>query len=397
MAPQGPEKKSEKLPAQEVSQGDKLATLEAPHNKPEDQRHDLVDFIKQSEPDDPRKKEDFLAKARAWSEQGNAHELRTAGLSSEENAADPVKKHALLSSAFLERDKTASNLRYTVNFHDIGLADRRLGAGHLLPPEVNAIRVYDAKGALIADRAERRVYKIPGKNGQPDRYKIGYYVGESKYISIHSGYKIDVLETGLGGSRPVQERHEEEKKVFRYVKEDVREDGIGRDFWAKNCGKTKEQAEQFLAKDVPFLGGTLRRVNKFIVPYLKEAEARINAAGINYRADDLSAFNWRNVNKSPIVGGDLTHASYHCWAVAFDLNPGKNQVGTNGNIPSELVNIMEQCGFRWGGYWSPAKRDPMHFEFRANPFTSLALLKTDEAKMLATRYGLDRGGKSAVA
>lgn len=55
--------------------------------------------------------------------------------------------------------------------------------------------------------------------------------------------------------------------------------------------------------------------------------------------------------------------SVHSWAVAIDLNPETNRMGTPGDMNPEIVEIFKAFGFTWGGDWSGKSKDPMHFQF----------------------------------
>ena len=55
------------------------------------------------------------------------------------------------------------------------------------------------------------------------------------------------------------------------------------------------------------------------------------------------------------------------------------------SIPPEVVEIMKDVGFRWGGDWQgPA--DPMHFELAANPFTNRGILQSSAGQAAAAQY-----------
>lgn len=56
--------------------------------------------------------------------------------------------------------------------------------------------------------------------------------------------------------------------------------------------------------------------------------------------------------------------SIHAFGLALDLNWDHNKVGTNGSIPTDVVNLFKQYGFNWGGLWKNLK-DPMHFQYYA--------------------------------
>jgi hypothetical protein len=40
-----------------------------------------------------------------------------------------------------------------------------------------------------------------------------------------------------------------------------------------------------------------------------------------------------------------------------------NAMGTAGDMDPRLVKLMEGLGFNWGGRWSGANKDPMHFQY----------------------------------
>jgi hypothetical protein len=55
--------------------------------------------------------------------------------------------------------------------------------------------------------------------------------------------------------------------------------------------------------------------------------------------------------------------STHSWAIAVDVNPGTNRMGTAGDMAPGIVEIFRRHGFKWGGDWRGANRDPMHFQY----------------------------------
>jgi len=55
--------------------------------------------------------------------------------------------------------------------------------------------------------------------------------------------------------------------------------------------------------------------------------------------------------------------STHCWGIAFDINPEINAPGSKGCMPGELVTLLFDFGFTWGGSMPGKHREPMHFQF----------------------------------
>ena len=55
--------------------------------------------------------------------------------------------------------------------------------------------------------------------------------------------------------------------------------------------------------------------------------------------------------------------STHSWGIAIDLNARTNAMGSAGDMDPALVALFERHGFTWGGRWSGANKDPMHFQY----------------------------------
>lgn len=160
---------------------------------------------------------------------------------------------------------------------------------------------------------------------------------------------------------------------------------LTRNFLETHVGKTEAQTSRWLV-DTNFLGQAIK-VNPMVLPYLKEAESRIRAAGIDFKlkpsAGGCQCYNHRGIRK--LDGSTGKTLSKHSFGIAFDINPGDHPFGTswakNNNpdkMPVEMVKIMQDCGFIWGDRFK--NRDPMHFELGVNPFTSQDIIKSDAGK-----------------
>jgi hypothetical protein len=58
--------------------------------------------------------------------------------------------------------------------------------------------------------------------------------------------------------------------------------------------------------------------------------------------------------------GSQQKLSMHCWGVAIDLNAASNVLGTNGDMPDEVIQAFQKEGWEWGGKWH--RPDPQHFQ-----------------------------------
>lgn len=163
---------------------------------------------------------------------------------------------------------------------------------------------------------------------------------------------------------------------------------LTRSFLEQFIGTTPEKTSRWLVP-TSFLGQSVK-VNPMVLPYLKEAESRIKAAGIDFKikrqSGDLpgcQCYNHRGIRKRD--GTTSKTLSKHSFGIAFDINPDDHPFGTswaeNNNpdkMPMEMVKIMQDCGFRWGDGFK--NRDPMHFELAVNPFTSQDIIKSNAGK-----------------
>lgn len=73
----------------------------------------------------------------------------------------------------------------------------------------------------------------------------------------------------------------------------------------------------------------------------------------------------------PIAGS--TRASNHSWGLAVDLNAPTNPMRSplRTDMPSWMVKLWEDHGFRWGGRYSGTP-DSMHYEFMGSPHDARA-------------------------
>lgn len=160
---------------------------------------------------------------------------------------------------------------------------------------------------------------------------------------------------------------------------------LTREFLERNIGTTEAETSKWLVQ-TSFLGQKIS-VSPLTLPYLKEAESRIIAAGINFKlrpsAGGCQCYNHRGIRK--MDGSTGKTLSKHSWGIALDMNPGDHPFGQRwednrnpNKIPMEVVKIMEECGFKWGNSFGNA--DPMHFELNVNPFTSQDILQSEEGK-----------------
>jgi hypothetical protein len=126
------------------------------------------------------------------------------------------------------------------------------------------------------------------------------------------------------------------------------------------------QAEQLTTIPLPFpialSWDRSRRVERMTCHKLLQAQCedsfrQIAASGLQAKITSFGGcFSFR-----PQRTG--TKLSTHSWGIAIDLNPETNAQGTAGNMDPEIVAIFRSAGFSWGGDWSRAVRDPMHFQF----------------------------------
>lgn len=419
-----------------LQQGEQPTTkpLEVHANFQEHQK-DLADYLKRQQIDklsanESKEYREFLQNLEDWDLSGNVEALRTAGRTEQQNLQDGLTKHALLSSAFLQQ-VPGQSLRFKVDFKGNETAYWKVGAGDILPPTVNKIRIYKPDGTILEGT---RGYHVHTR-------RIGYFDQGGNYLPVFSNDEIEVVETlsnpGVAARRAMSEHVEiyqkgaardeasvgsevlydaetrtrfdtqegaqqfqrdkvqsETQEMLRGLQgEVIRPTASGkieingkeypkysRKEWAELCGNNPESAERWIIRRDPLTGEPINffgnriggGINMAVYPFVKEAEARIKQAVSNgemipYRFRNPSSFNWRSIR-----GG--SSRSYHSWGVAIDLNPGTNGMGRQGDMPMKVVEIFEGLGFFWGGRWKGVRRDPMHFEFKGAPMEVSGLL-----------------------
>ena len=73
-------------------------------------------------------------------------------------------------------------------------------------------------------------------------------------------------------------------------------------------------------------------------------------------------YNYRDI-KNPVTGKDTGRLSRHALGLALDVGSAQNGRSTTGTtIPQTTIDWAKANGFTWGGDWSGAWRDPMHFQ-----------------------------------
>jgi hypothetical protein len=131
--------------------------------------------------------------------------IRMAGLSPEENVNDPYAKHKVLAAEYITDEiRINGHAGFAIDFKGNETSEWEIGAGHILPPTVRAIRVYDASGNELFDYAERKV--VDGK--------VGYYTSGGEYAHIHSGYQVETLEIRDKNDETVLASIKEENEAF---------------------------------------------------------------------------------------------------------------------------------------------------------------------------------------
>lgn len=170
------------------------------HEQPDQHDKDLADFNKDFL-EAKKKGAPALEEFSKLDKSGDFTSMRRGGVEQTDDQNDTLKKHSRLSSAFLEKEQAEGKKTYRVDFKENSTAERYVGAGDILPPNVEAIMVKDDNGNVVSARAVRNINA---------RNRIGYYdTATGKYVSIHSGYSIIVLSTRTDTSRKLAQENEQ--------------------------------------------------------------------------------------------------------------------------------------------------------------------------------------------
>ena len=90
----------------------------------------------------------------------------------------------------------------------------------------------------------------------------------------------------------------------------------------------------------------------------------------NYGDPDARGFKGRKIvefdflGRTMFVHGGVTESN-HSFGIAIDVNALANPLGTEGDMPAEVVRQWRLEGGGWGGDWS--RPDPMHYETHLTP------------------------------
>jgi hypothetical protein len=107
----------------------------------------------------------------------------------------------------------------------------------------------------------------------------------------------------------------------------------------------------------PSKSATGARCHKLIAPLLEAVFADLVAKGLRKSVKTYGGcYNWR-------MKRGASKPSTHSWGIAIDLNARTNGMGSAGDMDPALVALFESYGFAWGGRWSGANKDPMHFQY----------------------------------
>lgn len=145
--------------------------------------------------------------------------------------------------------------------------------------------------------------------------------------------------------------------TFGSLKDYVRPDGTIDPRW---------ETERMVAVPIPFsiplawdtkVRVSSMRVNKALVEVLQATFKALNDRGL---APQIKTYGGAYAYRAK---RGVAKYSTHSWGIAIDLNTATNQMGSRGDMPMAVVEVFREFGWKWGGDWSGANCDPMHFQF----------------------------------
>lgn len=264
------------------------------------------------------------------------------------------------------------------------LADRALfagaGAGEVVLGATSArMRGVGVGGSLaFAGEGRRRVAAVvddetiggaeaavssdaPGAGAWPPRYLLIRHSAERENVEA-------AMQTLAGSGQAVRFRSVGETPFLRHgdavlpavlIKERFGEFAYGPGEGRAIVQDGAWQRENLVDATVPLLGRI--RCHRNLVAALRGAMLELQRrelAGVIVSTVGGGCWNPRLTEEH----GDL---SRHAWGAAVDLNVAKNPTGVGSVQDPRLVEVMEECGFAWGGHW--LEPDPAHFEFLRPP------------------------------
>lgn len=108
-------------------------------------------------------------------------------------------------------------------------------------------------------------------------------------------------------------------------------------------------------------------VHKKLATEIKKVFEDMKRAGFKIKPEETAGYNWRTMASN---SSRVSHHSYGCvvdvnWTsngasyTSWGYHPGEDKF----SVTKEIVNIWKRHGFYWGGDWSTAYFDPMHFTY----------------------------------
>ena len=126
--------------------------------------------------------------------------------------------------------------------------------------------------------------------------------------------------------------------------------------------ETERMARAALPFPIPLAWNTAQaatsiRCHRLIAPLLEEVFRQVEVQGLK---GAVRTYGGGYVFRPKRNG---VKPSAHSWGIAIDLNPNTNAMGSAGDMDPRLVALFESHGFTWGGRWTGANKDPMHFQY----------------------------------